>query len=130
MAHLSKAFPHLMLMRLTKMTRSFSQVINLGSDDAFAETVGQDGKKIFYFTATWCPPCKQIAPVFDKLSDEYPNVKFLKVDVDQLPMAASSNKIQGIPTFQFVNGESVQEVFTGADPTQLRNKTAFLDGIE
>jgi thiol-disulfide isomerase/thioredoxin len=35
------------------------------------------------FTATWCPPCRFIAPVFAELSKKYPGVLFLKVDVDE-----------------------------------------------
>ena len=34
------------------------------------------------FTATWCPPCKMIAPKFEAMEAEFPNVIFVKIDVD------------------------------------------------
>ena len=42
------------------------------------------------FTATWCSPCQQIAPAFQQLSEEMTNVVFLKVDVDENEVSASS----------------------------------------
>jgi thiol-disulfide isomerase/thioredoxin len=47
------------------------------------EARSQDGKKVAYFTATWCGPCRMIAPNFTALSDEIDGVGFMKVDIDQ-----------------------------------------------
>src|SRR5690606_2739414 len=55
---------------------------------------------IDYF-ATWCGPCRAIAPFFDELSNKYSSCVFLKVDVDQQREIAQQQGIQFMPTFQF-----------------------------
>ena len=39
-------------------------------------------KQILYFTASWCPPCKMIAPIYASLAETYPAVAFGKIDID------------------------------------------------
>ena len=53
------------------------------------------------FTATWCPPCQHIGPEFVKLAEsgEYPNVTFVKVDVDANTEASEKAGITCMPTF-------------------------------
>jgi thiol-disulfide isomerase/thioredoxin len=66
---------------------------------------------VLYYTATWCPPCRAIAPIFEKLSEKYENIVFTKIDVDQLPEAATAASIRSVPTFIFKNkGKTVTEV--------------------
>lgn len=59
------------------------------------------------FTATWCGPCKVLAPIIDKLADELEGkVKVGKLDIDEAPRISSRYGIRGVPTVMvFVNGE-------------------------
>ena len=54
------------------------------------------------FYADWCGPCKTIAPFINELEAKYPEVRFLKVNVDECQDIAGPRRIQSIPTFQFM----------------------------
>jgi thioredoxin 1 len=67
------------------------------------------------FFAEWCGPCKMVAPKLDELSQKYPHVTFLKVDVDSCQDLAKEHGVSAMPTFvAFLNGEKVDTV-VGAD---------------
>ncbi|KAI9821757.1 MAG: Cytoplasmic thioredoxin isoenzyme 2 [Pycnora praestabilis] len=69
--------------------------------------------------ATWCGPCKVIAPQVVNLSDKYPTARFYKLDVDEVPDVAQELGIRAMPTFKlFKNGEEIAEV-VGANPKAL-----------
>jgi thioredoxin 1 len=53
------------------------------------------------FFATWCDPCKQLAPVLDKLATAVPGVKLVKVDVELLPALAAQYNVTKLPTVLF-----------------------------
>uniref|UniRef100_A0A7N8X6T2 Thioredoxin n=1 Tax=Mastacembelus armatus TaxID=205130 RepID=A0A7N8X6T2_9TELE len=76
------------------------------------------------FSATWCGPCKKIAPEYEDLSKkpENKNVVFLKVDVDEAEDVSTDCGISCMPTFHFYkNGKKVDE-FSGANLTTLIEK--------
>lgn len=75
------------------------------------------------FYATWCGPCKQIAPVFDQLKVQYDGrVKFVSIDIDADEAMARQYGIEAVPTFVLLdkNGKEVDRVI-GADVESLRN---------
>jgi len=51
---------------------------------------------------TWCPPCKTLAPIFDKFAKLYPNVLFIKIDVDEFASVATQFNITSMPTILFI----------------------------
>ena len=69
--------------------------------------------------ATWCGPCKVIAPTIVKFAKEYPAAKFYKLDIDEVPAVAQELGIRAMPTFVlFKKGEKVGEV-VGANEKAL-----------
>ncbi|KAL3939501.1 MAG: hypothetical protein SGBAC_005786 [Bacillariaceae sp.] len=71
------------------------------------------------FTATWCPPCKMIAPIFGAMADKTPEVEFVKVDVDEAQEVAAMCGISAMPTFQVYKGGAKVDEMRGADPKGL-----------
>jgi thioredoxin 1 len=68
------------------------------------------------FTAAWCIPCKQLAPVFNELQSEMPNVQFQTIDVDMDKVSALENGVSSIPTVIFEkDGQQVYR-FSGVIP--------------
>jgi thioredoxin len=76
------------------------------------------------FWAPWCGPCKQIAPVVDKLSEEYEGkFKFCKVNVDENHDTASRYHVMSIPTLIFFKkGQVVEQTIGGVSEKTLRSK--------
>jgi thioredoxin 1 len=73
------------------------------------------------FTASWCGPCKAIAPLYRELSDEFGDtVVFVKVDVDENPDTAAKYSVSAMPTFLYIKGGVVVDRLMGANPMKLR----------
>eukprot|EP00986_Skeletonema_menzelii_P000273 scaffold67_cov155-Skeletonema_menzelii.AAC.47 len=94
-------------------------VITLSDADAVDKFRTINSKSVLYFTATWCPPCKMIAPIYTDLASKYPDVAFGKVDVDENQDAAIEFQIQAVPTFVFSKNKESVKKFSGADKDQL-----------
>ena len=72
------------------------------------------------FFATWCGPCKAVAPVLDELADELKDVKVVKVDVDAEPELARSHRVMSIPTFfLYKDGKSIKRESGGRTKDEL-----------
>ncbi|WP_154888691.1 thioredoxin [Longibaculum muris] len=84
-----------------------SNVLHVNSSE-FNDVVANSDLVFVDFFATWCGPCKMLAPSVEKLADEHPEAKVLKVDVDQENALAMQFGVQSIPTLiVFKNGQPV-----------------------
>jgi thioredoxin 1 len=95
-----------------------SENVNAFTDANFDREVLQSGIPVLVdFWATWCAPCKAIAPLIDSIADEYAGkVKVGKVNVDENQATPSKYGVRGIPTIILFKDGAVLEQVVGAVP--------------
>lgn len=86
------------------------------TEDNFNQEVLQSDKPVLVdFWATWCGPCRMIAPIIDQIATEMAGqVKVGKVDVDENNGLASTYGVRSIPTLVIVKGGQVVDTIVGA----------------
>ncbi|XP_071480233.1 thioredoxin-like protein 1 [Diadema antillarum] len=96
----------------------------ISEDSQFQPKVASAGSKLVVvdFNASWCQPCRTIAPAFASLATKYSSAVFLKVDVDQCTETARQYNITAMPTFVFLKGGTKVDELKGADPVGLEEK--------
>lgn len=99
-------------------------VKEIESREEFNEGLKYEGLVVVDFFATWCGPCKYIAPILEDIAKENPTVKFYKVDVDKFNDIAGEYTVTAMPTFVFLKlGKEIDRI-RGADEKVLRAKVA------
>lgn len=82
----------------------------------FDETVTDNDFVLIDFWASWCGPCRQFAPVYEKAAEENPDLVFGKVDTEAQPELAQAFHIQSIPTLMIVRDRVAVFAQPGALP--------------
>ncbi|HDM4115196.1 TPA: thioredoxin [Staphylococcus aureus] len=88
--------------------------------DADFDSKVESGVQLVDFWATWCGPCKMIAPVLEELAADYEGkADILKLDVDENPSTAAKYEVMSIPTLiVFKDGQPVDKV-VGFQPKEI-----------
>lgn len=87
----------------------------LVSDDFDALVLGSDLPVVVDFYGTWCPPCKALAPILDRMAGEFEGkVKVYKVNTDEETSLAERYQIYALPTLCFFRGGDLVERVEGA----------------
>ncbi|MDJ0900118.1 MAG: thioredoxin [Xenococcus sp. MO_188.B8] len=91
--------------------------------DQFEELINQEKLVVVDYTATWCGPCRLVAPLIDQLAEEYQGkAEVVKVDLDQNKGNAKQYKIRSIPTVLiFKDGQEVERIVGRASYEEFSN---------
>lgn len=95
-------------------------MVNHINDSNFNEEVlNAKGVVVVDFFATWCAPCKMLAPVLEEVASEMGEVKVLKSDVDESPETATKYGVQSIPTIKIFKDGAEVETKVGFMPKDI-----------
>jgi len=91
------------------------------TDSTFQEILANNSVCVFDFSATWCGPCKRIAPIIEELATEYEGKAFIgKIDIEESPEVTEKFDIMSVPTILFFkDGELQNDKIVGAASKQI-----------
>ena len=100
-------------------------VLHIGKAEFDEKVIKSEKPVLVDFYATWCGPCKMIAPILEEIADEHPEYVIAKVNVDEEPELAREFNIMSIPALFVLRGGEVADKAIG-----YRNKEALLELLE
>jgi thioredoxin 1 len=103
-----------------------NNVIILQDPEFEAEVLQSDKPVLLYFWATWCGPCKLVAPSVEVVAQEYGDrLKVVKMEVDPNPETRTVYKVEGVPALRLIKNQQVIQSYEGAI-----TKQQLLDWVE
>jgi len=91
----------------------------LATQEEFDAAAAAHPKLVIDASAEWCGPCRQMAPVFERVAATRPDLAFFSMDVDAAQALASALNVTALPTFLFVVQGVVTDTIIGANRTRL-----------
>ncbi len=96
-----------------------SHVVAVNDDNFQSEVMESDSPVLVDFSAEWCGPCKQLAPLVEELAKDYDGrLKVAKIDVEESQQTAMKYNIMSVPTLLFLVDGKVTDQLVGSVPRQ------------
>ena len=91
-------------------------VISVNRDNYEQEVLRSDRKVLLDFWASWCGPCKMVAPMLEEIAEERPDIKVCKINVDEEQELAQQFGVMSIPTLVVMENGKILTQSAGARP--------------
>lgn len=91
-------------------------MLQITKDNFKTEVEEHQGLVVIDLYADWCGPCRMLAPILASLENEYTDVKFCKINVDDEPELAKSFNVSSIPMIAFVKDNTFADLSVGLVP--------------
>lgn len=100
-------------------------MVTLTSENFENEVINSQSAVLVDFWASWCGPCRMLAPIVDEIASKHPEIKFGKVNVDEEAALAAKFNIMTIPTLiVFKNGQAIAKSIGLIDSNELEKLLA------
>jgi thioredoxin 1 len=90
-------------------------IVNVKTLEEYSQYLKCNTYVVANFSASFCKPCKEISPFIEELVVNYPNIRFLKIDIEDASEISDSHNITSIPYFKFYKNENEIISYCGTD---------------